>query len=273
MEEPRNEMRVFPGIEISIADASFIDIGSADDDDGRHRRVILPDSLTRLLVDYQVAEGMRLVVERVHKAAGNLEIAFLLWGKPPTAKRAARVTDFQPADSRSTGGSVEVSPQAMHNAQVRLMKRHPGSPSHVLGIAHSHPDSTYPRRSMVDQRWHSECLDMHYRDELVVALPPSHVWAGRDPLALQTFFSVVLPHTGRIAKSTGYLLARPDGWEGCRDLEHEITLTITETAAAERTAARLKPRIWGRKPWKATITYGRRRSREEPRPVEHPAEN
>jgi hypothetical protein len=114
---------------------------------------------------------------------------------------------------------------------------------------------------------------MHYRDELVVTLPSSRACGARDPLALQVFFSLVLPHTGAIEKATGYLLARPDGWEGCRDLEFEIAVTVTETAAAKRAAARLTPRIRGINPWRATITYGRRRSRARSRSTEQPADH
>ncbi len=211
---------------------------------------LFPATLTRLLIDHAPAELMRFTILRVHAELGNVEIAFLLGGHPPTLSTPARVTAAVPMASTSRAASVEVSPQAGLQAHQWLQAQNPQNPAQNLGIAHCHPDHGKPMRSSIDQRWHRDCLDMNYRPDLVLPVTRAD---ENEPQDLQVFYSVIFPSTGQISLATSYLLARPVG--SARLLEVEIDHACTESEESRSQVAGLciSPQMLS--PSEYSITY------------------
>lgn len=191
----------------------------------------LPHGLRLLLVECAVAEGLRATTQRSLLEHGrSIELAYFLFGKPPTEATPARVTSYEPLDSTSGGASVEVSTRA----QVEAFERHARSDAPdtvLLGVAHSHPGDAIPVRSEIDQLWHSRLLRMLYRQELVLSLP-----VRDDHFAPhQVLYSIVLPGSGAFVKTSGYLIASrvpPD--PRVDHLDGPIPLVLAESVDAER---------------------------------------
>ena len=80
----------------------------------------LPPCLAMVLIDCRAAEKIRLLINKVHNAAGHVEVAFLLSGLPPTVERPARIQDVQPMDSLSSMSNVDITPQALSYLLRRL---------------------------------------------------------------------------------------------------------------------------------------------------------
>jgi hypothetical protein len=206
---------------------------------------------------------VRLLMERVWERGGPVESAFLLWGDPPAAGRAARVRDVRPLDSLSSCDRVAVDPRSLVKARRSLMEAHPGEGDGAIGIAHSHPGPEQPERSTCDQRWHRTVLDMHHRDDLVCRVPlvagggpvmPASV-EGAERVPLQVFYSTIFPISGDLAMARTYLLARPLGGLACGDLEVEISHALSESLDAAAALAGLHPTIRSAGT-EVAITYG-----------------
>jgi len=222
--------------------------------------LVLPFSLTHLRIDFRVAEQIRLIIKRVTRAAGRVETAFLLAGDPPTPELPGRVTDVQPLDSTSTMGDVQVEPEATLKAHQLLSRRHPAGAARLLGIAHSHPGAGKPSRSGTDQRWHSDCLDLYWGEDLMVPVEEPRRRGGGNgssPLRLQVFYSVIFPSTGCFEDATAYLLTRPEGCDASSDRELEIRHVCSETVEARRAVAGLLPAFRWQSLFRLSLTYGR----------------
>jgi hypothetical protein len=222
----------------------------------------LPLFLTELWMDCWVAEAIRYFLCLLHRGYPAVELAFLLYGRPPAIGRPARVTDVQPMDSESSLTEVHVAPTAVVGAAERLLARHKGGTGEILGIAHSHPNDNKPYRSETDREWHSDCLDLNYRETLLFAL------ADDVSRQVQVFYSVIFPASGCFDRATAYLLARPLSADvptetdaspkATSDMEFEIRHRYSESLAAQKFVEHMevdRQTRWRNAKWECDIHF------------------
>ena len=200
-----------------------------------------------------------------------IELAFLLWGQPPTEQRPAVVRDIQPMSSQSTAADVLVSPEAALAAWEELRRRNPEDGS-AVGVSHGHPGRHNPVMSERDHGWHRDCLDLY--GEMAVDLPRGD---GDDEEGVphQVFYQLIFPEHGSFESATAYLIARrlATPLAEQRHFEIEIRHEYLEAQVARSRLQSFAPSLGRNKLWMpVSVTFGGTPSEgTDPRPDPSPA--